>query len=272
MRRFLFILSMLVLTVQSAAAATRAEIDNLFDLLRIEEMLEVMRDEGIAYGDSLADDMLPGGTSPGWQAIVRRIHDPEKMGEILRTTFDDSFADADPVPLLEFFGSEIGRHIVEQELEARRAFLDRDFSDRAVEKFRAQEEPHDPHLAAIDRFVSVNDLIEYNVSGALNANYMFFLGLAHGGAINLSDEDILREVWATEEMTRTDTRDWIYGYLMVAYDALSIAEIEAYTALAETPAGQALNKALFAGFDEMYRLISLSLGLGLALQMEGETL
>lgn len=272
MRHFLFTFGLLVLTVQSAAAATRAEIDNLFGLLRIDEMLQVMRDEGIDYGDSLADDMLPGGTGPGWQAIVQRIHDTEKMGAVLRASFDDSFAGADAAPLLEFFGSDSGQRIVGLELEARRAFLDADFSDAALENFRSQDETYEPHLAAIDRFVAVNDLIEYNVSGALNANYMFFLGLAEGGAINLSEEDMLREVWATEEGTRTDTREWIYAYLMTAYDPLSVAEIDAYTALSETGPGQALNQALFAGFDEMYKMISLSLGLALARQMQGESL
>ena len=102
MRKFLIAFSLLVLTTHSAAAATRAQIDALFDLLSMDAMFEVMRDEGLAYSDELADEMLPGGTGPGWQGIARRIHDPEKMRMIVKAEFLASFGDADAAPLLEF--------------------------------------------------------------------------------------------------------------------------------------------------------------------------
>ncbi|MDX1742176.1 MAG: hypothetical protein R3186_01070 [Ruegeria sp.] len=272
MRSFLFLLGLLVLTAQSAVAATRAEIDALFDLLSMDTMLEVMQQEGIVYSDDLANELLPGGTNPAWQTIARRIHDPERMSRVLRAEFDESLGDVDAAPLLNFFSSETGREIVALELAARRAFIDQGFTDAALEAFRAQEEPFDAHFDAIRGFVEANDLIEYNLSGALNSNYMFFRGLAEGGAINMSDEDILAQVWAGEEMIRADTTEWLYAFLMVAYEPLSVETLNAYVALSRSPSGRALNRALFAGFDQMYQAISLSLGLALARQLRGETL
>ncbi|WP_323781924.1 hypothetical protein [Thalassovita sp.] len=272
MRKFLIAFSLLVLTAHSAAAATRAQIDALFDLLSMDAMFEVMRDEGLAYSDELADEMLPGGTGPGWQGIARRIHDPEKMRMIVKAEFLASFGDADAAPLLEFFASETGQRIVELEVQTRRAFLNDAISDQALEAFHDRQEPYDPHLRAISDYIEANQLVEYNVSGALNSNFMFYRGLVEGDAFAMTEEDILREVWTGEDATRADTRDWLYSFLMVAYAPLSVETIGAYVELSKTAEGQALNRALFAGFDEMYKAISLSLGMALARQMQGETL
>ena len=56
----------------------------------------------------------------------------------------------------------------------------------------------------------------------------------------------------------------------MAYRPLSDDEIAAYTALSETPEGQALNTALFATYDAMFVTISRDLGLAAAQFMAGE--
>ncbi|CUH62466.1 hypothetical protein TG4357_00122 [Thalassovita gelatinovora] len=272
MRKILFILSLFVLSAQSAVAASRIEIEALFDLLSMDAMFEVMREEGLVYSDDLADDMLPGGTGPGWQNIARRIHDPAKMRTIVQAEFEASFGDADAAPLLDFFASETGQKIVALEVQTRRAFLDEAVSDKALELFHERQEPYDPHLQAIADYVEANELIEYNVTGALNSNFMFYRGLVEGGAFAMSEQDILREVWTGEDDTRVETRDWLFSFLMVAYEPLNVEAIASYVDLSKTTEGQALNRALFAGFDEMYKAISLSLGMALARQMQGETL
>lgn len=262
----------IVLAAAALAGPRSAEIDALFDALKMTEMFEVLQEEGRVYGDDLAAEMLPGGTGPAWRAVVARVHDPDDLQQVMRQGFEESFGDTAVAPLLRFFNSEAGQRIIELELAARRAFMEEATEEAAREQFRAAEVPYNAHLSAISDFVAENDLVEMNVAGSLNANYLFMRGLTQGGILEMSEADILQDIWSQEELTRDDTREWVYAFLMMAYQPLTVQEVEAYVALSRTPEGAAMNRALFAGFDQMYGAISMSLGLALSRQMQGETL
>ena len=122
------------------------------------------------------------------------------------------------------------------------------------------------------RWHSGNDLIEANVAGALNASYRFYAGLVEGGAIEMTESEILADVWSQEEETRTDTTEWLYGFLLMAYQPLDADQMDAYVALSASPEGRALNRALFDAFNKMYDDISYGLGLAVAQQMRGQDL
>ena len=83
----------------------------------------------------------------------------------------------------------------------------------------------------------------------------------------LDDRAILADVWSGEEETRADTESWLFGFLLMAYRPLSDVEMADYNAFSRTGAGQALNAALFEGFEVMYRDISHALGLAAAQAM-----
>ena len=116
--------------------------------------------------------------------------------------------------------------------------------------------------------------MENNVVGAMNSNYAFYAGLADGGAFpeDLTEEEILTDVWSQEEMIREDTSEWLYSYLSLAYRPLTEEDLAAYVAFSETEAGGALNRALFASFDEMFVAQSLALGLSAARFMAAQEL
>ncbi|MBY6114412.1 DUF2059 domain-containing protein [Mameliella alba] len=249
-----------------------APIDDLMGALRISEMVEVMRDEGMTYGSELADDLLPGGDSLAWQVLVSDIYDNESMLAVVEKGFAGAIAETDVDPLMAFFNSDLGKRIVDLELSARKAMVDDAVEEAAREKYRSLQGSEDSRLAQIQRFVEVNDLLEANVSGALNASYRFYSGLVDGGALRLSESEILSDVWQQEESTREDTREWVYAYLLLAYEPLSDEDLEAYIALTETAQGRALNQALFAGFNNMYDTISYALGLAAARLMQQQEL
>lgn len=78
---------------------------------------------------------------------------------------------------------------------------------------------------------------------------------------------------------RSDTVDWLMGYLMLSYQPLDDVETarlaEETARLAEfvqTSAGRALNAAIFDGFGTMYSDISYALGRAVALNMVGSDL
>lgn len=255
-----------VTALSLAPPAVAAPVDDLVELLRIEETIDIMRAEGAVYADELARDML-GGATPSWQAMVDRIYDADAMVASVTAGFVASIGEADVAPLVAFFGSELGQEIVALELGAREAMLDPDVEAGARARFRDLEGSEDAELALIERFVVANDLVEQNVTGALNASFAFYNGLADGGALEMTEAEMLNDIWSQEEATREDTVEWVHGYLLLAYGPLSNEELEAYVTLSETKAGAVLNQALFAGFNDMYNDISYALGLGAAREM-----
>lgn len=246
--------------------------DDLLDALGVPQIVEIMRAEGLEYGETLATDMVPGGSTDGWRATVERIYDDARMLDTVRGVFTQEFGDADVSPLMEFFTSETGQQLVELELSARTAMREQEIEDAARATYRDLEGTDSETLATISEFVDTNDLVEANLVGSLNANYMFYLGLVDGGALEMSEQDILTEVWMSEEETRADTREWVYAFLLMAYRPLGEGVVEDYTALSRTDPGRALNRALFAGFNKMYDDISYALGKAVARQMQVQEL
>ena len=69
---------------------------------------------------------------------------------------------------------------------------------------------------------------------------------------DMSDEDILADVWAQEAEIREDTSQWLYAFLTLTYQPLSEEELRAYVDFFSTPEGLRLNNAIFAAFDDMF--------------------
>jgi hypothetical protein len=71
---------------------------------------------------------------------------------------------------------------------------------------------------------------------------------------------------------RSDTVDWLMGYLMLSYQPLDDVETARLVEFVQTSAGRALNAAIFDGFGTMYSDISYALGRAVALNMVGSDL
>ncbi len=271
--RVLAVLCALLVGLAQQTRAERADdMAALFSALDIEGTIAVMRDEGLAHGKDVGDDMLREAETLGWMTTVARIYDADRMLELVRTQMAQALDDTDLAPLLAFFRSERGQQVIRLELEARRAFMDADVE--AAAKARLEEGAADdaPLLDAIGIIIDDSDLIEKNVTGALNSNLMFYRGLADGGASDLGEQDILNDVWAQEEDLRTDTVGWLNSFLMTAYAPLDAEVLDDYAALYRTPEGRALNRAMFMAFNRMYDELSYLLGRAVAGQLESSPL
>ena len=88
----------------------------------------------------------------------------------------------------------------------------------------------------------------------------------------MSDADIVTDVWGQEPEVRQDTESWLLAFLVMAYAPLPSGDLQAYTEFSQSPAGRALNAALFAGFETLYRDISYALGLMAGQGMQGSDL
>lgn len=247
----------------------------LLTTLRIPEMIAVMQDEGLAYGEELEDQLFPGAGGSRWDEAVARVYDEPALLARFQSAFAARLA-ADPQAMegiAGFFGTDRGQQILTLEIGARRALLDKAVEEAAavsVDDMRARD---DPRLALLERFVTANDLIEQNVSGALNANFAFYQGMSDGGAFDgaqMTEAEMLAEVWSQEADIRAETENWLYPFLALAYKPLSDADVEAYVAFSESGAGRAMNAAMFAAFNEVFSAISRDLGRAAAQMLSGQ--
>ncbi len=271
MRRSLFLWPVfVVLSALSAFADARLSV--LVDVLKLPQAARILSDEGRAHAQDLNADMLGGQGGPGWAMQVERIYEPERMVEMVRAELGRELSDAAMEQVITFFASDLGVEIIQLENSARLAIQDPDVEAAARGHFAALEGRDDPRFAQVDRYIAGGDMVERNVASAMNSNFQFMRGLKDGGAIKLSEEEILRDVGSEIEEITMDTQSWLFGYMLMAYSPLEDAELETYITFAMTPAGQALNRALFTGFGKAYEDISYALGRAVALNMTAQDL
>jgi hypothetical protein len=257
-----------------ARAEVAPEVEALLDAMDMRGLLEVMHLEGQDYGTMLEDELFPGRGGAAWSAIVSQTYDPNVMYDRFAGRFSDELEGEDVAQMTEFFASDIGQRIVAYEITAREALLEEGIEEAAQETLRLREAEGDPRLALVREFVEANDLVESNVMGAMNANYAFYIGLMDGNAFprQMSEQDILTDVWSQENEIRADTEEWVHSYLLMAYQPLSDQDLQTYIDMARTNEGRALNRALFAAFDEVFTDISATLGLASARLIAGQDL
>lgn len=268
-----------VIALSLVASPLAAEVDQiaaraLWDRLGQPEIVAIMRDEGLKYADDLAVAMFPDRNGPDWHALAERIYDPERMEAQAFADFVAALDGIDTAAIDAFFADPLGAEIVQLETAARRALLDPAVDDAAREAAALALADDTPRHQQIARFIAVNDLVEINVSGGLNSNYAYYIGLRDGGALGpeATEDQILSDVWSQEADIRASTGEWMYAFLTLAYQPLEDAELESYIDFSESPAGRDMNRVLFAAYDDMFNDISRALGLAAAQTMQGADL
>lgn len=272
MRPIPFSAAILALMLPGAVLASDVRVDRLFDATRLGEILGIMSLEGIEYAATLQDELFPGEGGPAWQAEVDRIHSVDRAIAEMRETFLGRLSEDTIDPMLQFYESPLGVRIVDGEVVAREALLDTMAETTAKDMLAEMIQGEDPRVALLREFVDVNDLIESNVVGGLNSNFAFYRGLEEGGAFpyEITESQMLTEVWEQEAEMRAETEDWLLAYLALAYAGLTDQELETYILISSTDAGDAFNAAMFAAFDVMFNRISQELGAAAARYIAAE--
>lgn len=260
------------LWAEAALADRAAEFAALMDAIRIADTVAIMRDEGVTYGSNLIEDMMMGADTPGWRIRVAQIYDETRMLDRLVTGLETELADVDLAPILALFSSDLGAEIIALELAARDEFSDEAAELAARDRFDDLTDNDDALVAQITTMMDDSDLVNFNVMGIMNSNMMLYRGLSDGGAIELGEDDILRDVWASEASVREESTGWLQGYFLTCYEALDPDKLELYAAFWRTSEGRAFNAALFAVFDQMYEELSYLLGRAAAEQLKSEEL
>lgn len=262
----------IALLLSAVTALADARMSVLVDVLKLPEAAAILSDEGLSHAQDLNTDMMDGQGGPGWAMQIERIYEPALMVEMVRAELEKELRGEALEQVIAFFASERGTRIVELENAARVAIQDEDVEDAARARFAALEGSDDARLALIADYIASGDMIDRNVTSSMNSNFQFLRGLVDGGAIEMTEEEILKDVSEDIEASTEDTTGWLYGYLLLAYHPLNDDDLRAYIAFSNTDAGAALNRALFAGFGKAYEDISYALGRAVALNMTAQEL
>ncbi len=244
--RAVILAATLAIALPFQAFADAARVDRLIEATRLTDVLGVMRAEGLSYAEGLEADLFPGQGGRAWMGEADRIHALDRSIADMRGALEGSLVEDTIDPAIDFFASELGQKIVAAEISAREAMLDDDVDAIASEVLAEKLAENDPRIDMLRRFIEVNDLIESNVVGGLNSNLAFYRGLVDGGAFegDITETQMLAEVWEQEAELRVSSEEWLLSYLGLAYSALSDAELEAYIDISDTGAGGAFNRAL----------------------------
>lgn len=263
-------------TTRPPAATTEARLAALNEIFQIAPMLEVLKEEGLQYGADLDADMLDGQGGAVWLAKVGAVYDVDRMRQLYDLAMLQELGrDAESLAGIEtFFATDLGARVMALELEARRTLLDDAAEVAAQQAFAGVTSAGGPRLTGLTDFVLINDLVESNVMGAMNANLAFYRGLAAEGAFDgeMTEDQMLAEVWSAETDVRAETEDWLFPFLNLAYQPLTDADLQDYVAFSRTDPGQKLNRAMFVAFDEIFSVISYELGRALGREMQGQAL
>lgn len=243
----------------------------LMDVLEIRQLSGILHTEGLNFGATLDREWLDGQGGAAWQQQVARIYDAERIHEAIRAGVEPALQDDLLEETITFFATDAGRRIIMLENSARAALADPDVEQAARDRFAALQ-GSDPRLARIERMIDAGDLINRNVTSALNSNYQFLRALVDGGVYDMTDTEILDDVMSERENIALDTEAWLGAFMLLAYSPLDADALETYVRFSESSAGTALNAGLFAGFDPLYEDISYALGRAMALNMAAEEL
>lgn len=275
MRPF-FLATFLATGLAVSGPARAAEVDELITVLQLPEVFEVLAAEGEAYGKEIDESMLDGAGGASWSAAVHQIYAPDRLLAEFSTALVAALPQSGSgfAPVIEFFGSGLGQQATTLEISARRALLDPDVEDASRLTLEEMRAGNDPRVALVTDFVEVNDLVESNVSNGLNANFAFYQGLRDAGAIGaeMSEDDVVAEVWSQEDAIREETDIWVHAYLTMAYAPLSDEDIKRYTDFTRRPEAQMMNRALSEAYAQVFRDVSRQLGRAAGVVLAGQSL
>ncbi len=253
-----------VAPVQASTLAQDApELHGMFEAMGLYDILDIMAIEHAQGAEALETNMFPGRGGQAWLARVGALHTSERMTALFEASFpQDAMTSAEITAVTTFMESDAGRRLIEGEVAARLAFLDEDALGRGTDALLMAMETEDVRLDTLMEFNEVNDLVDRNVSGALNARFSFFRGLVDGGAFadEMPEDLMVADVWAQEPEVRQSTVEWLFSFQFLAYADVGNGDLEAYVALSQSEAGQALNAALFRTFDDMLGTLSYEVG------------
>ncbi|AML52800.1 DUF2059 domain-containing protein [Falsihalocynthiibacter arcticus] len=248
--------------VGPVVAEREADLNRLSEILLVDDMIEILSDEGMQYGETLGMELFDGRGDADWERRLTAIYSQDRMKAEFRASFDPLLSDETLAAALAFFTTPFGEKLVRLEMSARLAISDPDVNAASEARLKAMIRNNDPLLPRIREYIKVYDLIDMNVASSMNETFEFLSAMGDMGALtdDMTESAILADVWQDEPQIRADTTEWLMTYLTMSYSPLSEDEMTKNIAFGRTDAGRQFNNAMFKAFGDVYAEISRKLG------------
>ncbi|MEY8118119.1 DUF2059 domain-containing protein [Falsihalocynthiibacter sp. BN13B15] len=248
--------------VGPVVAEREADLNRLSEILLVDDMIEILSDEGMQYGETLGMELFDGRGDADWERRLTAIYAQDRMKAEFRASFDPLLSDETLAAALAFFNTPFGEKLVRLEMSARLAISDPDVNAASEARLKAMIRNNDPLLPRIREYIKVYDLIDMNVASSMNETFEFLSAMGDMGALtdDMTESAILADVWQDEPQIRADTTEWLMTYLTMSYSPLSEDEMTKNIAFGRTDAGRQFNNAMFKAFGDVYAEISRKLG------------
>ncbi|WP_171098956.1 DUF2059 domain-containing protein [Ruegeria sp. HKCCD7255] len=250
--------------------AASDNLERLAKAMHLADVAEILRTEGLEQGKDLNETLLNGRAGQYYEEQIDLLFDETRLHDQIASALDRKMTDAQIEKAAIFFESELGQSIVTLENAARRAFWDEQIEDYAIASYRDADRDS-PFYRLIEEYIRLNNLIELNVQGSMSAHYNFYLGLSEGRDSFASSDSFLLGL-LDDEVSKAETTEWLFSFLLMAYRPLSEAELRENIAFSRTETGRALNRALFAGFDDIFDGIWYQLGTAVSKEINASDL
>ena len=247
--RIVFVAVLSWLAWIQSAFADQARVAELFDALNMDEIISIMQDEGKLDAVATIEIYAERAVDEEVKARIDRIFDMTEMQVVLINLISENMNDAQIAAATAFLNSDVGVRASTLETTARRAI-----SDDAIEVYVLSQFDDVSELTRYKQFqdlIATLDLINQNTYGAMGAQYVFMRQLVDTEELGLTDDAINELLMASENELREGISEWLFGFFNMAYAPLTDADLATYIAFQKSDAGQALNRSLFAGFNEL---------------------
>ncbi len=233
-----------------APAAHAADVQELYDALRLDGIAEIIHQEGIEQIDVYAENYVGPRSAAQFAQQATQIFALEGI----QSTLMDGLETLDPEHMaaaLGYFTSAQGAMFAELETTARVAISD-DAVEEQAKAMAAEARDSDPtRIALLKRSIEVLDMVEFNIQAAQESQYSFLIELAQAGAIDFSQGEILALIAEDQGELTEMVQEWLLAFTYMAYSPVSDDELQGYIDFQSSDAGQALNLALFDAFRIM---------------------
>ena len=176
----------------ATVANAQAQVTLTMDHLKLSELINIMRTEGLEYAATLNAEMLNGQGGAVWKDQIDAIYDTQLMTEVVRKKMA-KLPENQLRQINKFYGSNLGAKIIDLDIAARNAMTDNDIRNIAVDNYQAALAQDPQSLLQVNAIVIEGDLIKRNVTAALTSNYRFYLGLVDGSSFDTSEQEIIEQ-------------------------------------------------------------------------------
>lgn len=201
--------------------------------------------EGLALSFQDSDNALAQsdeGFGVAWDLAARQVFPADDMLEEIVGQMDGALPAENIDEMIQFFESDLGRKVTELEVAAQTGEGAARLQSEGSAILTDMIENDPARLQQYAAMVDALGIVEAQVTTAMNINFAIMTGMSASGKLpyEMSEEEILGNIAAQQDMFRADIQDNVFITFAYTYQDLSDAELAAYIDFLTSQNGRAL--------------------------------